>query len=655
MASGQLLPERHLVGWSIAVPARHKRDSGLAGLFRRDEGVDLDYELIEKGFQLACFVVGDRAAAIQILINAINKLETQCRSERKKNYWRDKYLKRRITRIALSECDTLQWLICFESDQFEQQQELAGQCTTDDMVLRYIKCLIRISSGMSCFYVNIGLNRLLYNYSTPELQKMYESVTEHYLGPDEYRRGKRVLLDHLQARFGKFLTTTRTEHGELRFVAADDQDSWNALAHNCLAALTPWSTAGNCPVPPNFDSLSHDLASSFSRNGDQKTDYNATETRRCHAFIDPACFARLSAGLHLGSPDTRLSIPRFNMKNDDKSKDKPARKPTFPPLTEQERIKVRKAAAAEAASRHHAFPKAIRVLVDGAEAARAELDRKRDITFEVAEGAKLIEIRTADEGQDLLLATHFLTYKDWRGLAASTAVIVIRGAGKVALTVSPRESAEPSAASHGGFVSLSFHPGAFRFLTRIGSGSSAQWLRPAPVISIAVVLLMAVGWMLSSVSMRRQLAHQREAAARLEIDLSREKAARASLEQNLQVGSSPARPTSFKLVPDVGVTRGEDNMPFPVVILPAQPGLINLQLPIEESGTRIYRAALTLFASTQEILVENLLRPVSTGARSVIEFSVPSNLLQNRRDYTVNLRQLRPRVEDIGGFSFHVK
>ena len=50
------------------------------------------------------------------------------------------------------------------------------------MVVRYIKHLVQITTGASSFHVNIGLNRLLRSYSTPEVQQFYELITERYPG-----------------------------------------------------------------------------------------------------------------------------------------------------------------------------------------------------------------------------------------------------------------------------------------------------------------------------------------------------------------------------------------------------------------------------------------------------------------------------------------
>ncbi len=110
----------------------------------------------------------------------------------------------------------MQWLIFSESDAAEKEQEERDAATSAQMVVRYIKNLVRMTTSMSSFYVNIGLHRLLFNYSTAETQRVYESVTERFLGADEYRRAKSALMRKLFKRFGT-LKTCRTQHGELRF------------------------------------------------------------------------------------------------------------------------------------------------------------------------------------------------------------------------------------------------------------------------------------------------------------------------------------------------------------------------------------------------------------------------------------------------------
>ena len=118
-----------------------------------------------------------------------------------------------LFRISMSQT----WLNQSRMNQIsEKEQEQADATTSEHMVVRYIKNLVRMTTSMSSFYVNIGLHRLLFSYSTSETQRLYESVTERFLGADEYRRAKSALMRKLLKRFAT-LKTCRTQHGELRF------------------------------------------------------------------------------------------------------------------------------------------------------------------------------------------------------------------------------------------------------------------------------------------------------------------------------------------------------------------------------------------------------------------------------------------------------
>src|SRR5690348_6923452 len=123
-------------------------------------------ESLEKGFELAYFISQDRPSAIEILAGALDKLSIQCRREKRRFYWRYSHARQPIRRITRQDLDAFQWLIMLESEPCEKAQELRGRHSPRDMVVRYIKYLVQITMSMSSFYVCVGMNRLLYSYST---------------------------------------------------------------------------------------------------------------------------------------------------------------------------------------------------------------------------------------------------------------------------------------------------------------------------------------------------------------------------------------------------------------------------------------------------------------------------------------------------------
>jgi hypothetical protein len=613
-------------------------------------------DLLEKGFRLAHFIVPDRPTAIAILVRAMNKLETQRGQESKRNYWRDKYLKRWITRVNRDDSDTLQWLIYFESDYYEKQQEQSGEHTAKDLVVRYIKNLVRMTTAMSSFHVNIGLHRILHNYSTAEVQRVYEFMTERYLGADEYRRAKSVLMTKLEDRFGKYLQPVKAAHGEVRFEACSDQRRWASLVGECLTAFTPWSTGGGCLIPANFGPDSGQLSRLLSGEGHENVKQDKIEINRCHALIDPICHGRLIKALGFDPPVEKLALPRFLMDSTDKTDTQPGQPSQTPRLTREELTTIRDSLSAEAALRQGASPSVLRVLVDHDERARIDLTRESELRFEIQEGAELIEIWADDKGKELLLATQLIGYTEGQGMAPVTSTISIKGRKKLVLTISPATAPQDVRTASVSLVcfsdshSLAWGKNGKRF---------SQWFGPVPRYALASAALVAIGWRVNvSMSMyQHELSAQRIALERVNQELAREKAERASLPTHPDNVGGMAEPVlSYRLFGDDSMVRGPGGSEQPTVVVPDRPALVNLKLPIGKDDHSFYRAVLKPFLEEKEILSENLLRAQPTAAGPVILFSVPSIFLAHNKDYMVDLRYMTPkgRLEELNTFTFHV-
>src|SRR5260370_28709007 len=264
-------------------------------------------ELLQDGFRLAYFILPDRSTAIDILVRALEKLRVRSRREIRRLYWRDKHAERPVRRIARSDVDMLQWLIMFESGEDERAQERAGNPSLRSMAIRYIKHLVQVTTSLSSFYVNVGLTRLLNNYSTAEAQRIYEMLMCRFPGPDEYRRAKAALMDKMTQRFAGFVKIKRVEHGELRFETFEDQKRWAGLVDDCLRTFTPWSTQGHCSQFVTSNGGNTKLASAYRA---AHADQNQIEIRCCPILIEPACYRELLKEMAFDPPDTKLALPR---------------------------------------------------------------------------------------------------------------------------------------------------------------------------------------------------------------------------------------------------------------------------------------------------------------------------------------------------------
>jgi hypothetical protein len=603
-------------------------------------------DILERGFQLAYFIFPSRPHAVLILSDAVNKLKAQYGRESRRSYWRDKYLKRGITRITREEGDMLQWLIFYESDRFEKEQEAARQAKLKDMVLRYIKSLVRMTSAMSSFHVNIGLQRLLHNYSTVETQQVYESITDRYSGADEYRRAKSVLMNKLEERFDGMLKTSKTQHGEIRFESADQQEQWAGLVDLCLKEFTPWSTCNTCPVPSNFDGLDK-LPLPLAGKGASEGDQNQIEIDRCHVFIDPLCFGRLVRALSIEPPSHRLDVPRFFMENSDNSSysDLP---PQPPKLSAEERKTITDFAAIQAERRQKAAPTTLSVVIDGKECARLDASGTTSRQLEIREGAELIEIWTEDAGEPLLLATHQIDYAGTQGVAPASFRLRFRNGAELVLQISGSNEAPEGLRT--ALVTLSYRPSAQRV------DGLARWLSPAPRFALMATILVALGWFLGTNAHRQTAGVMPTPSGFAEEDKASLMPKPAPIPAKTMQASE--LPVTYRLVPDELATRGGAGSGTPSVIVPPHAALVQLELPIYHTAAaaKSFRCTLKTFLKDEPILAASCLTAKRNASGiTIVTFSLPSTFLEANSDYLVDLRSNGKHGdwEELSTYSFH--
>ncbi len=176
------------------------------------------------------------------------------------------------------------------------------------------------------------------------------------------------------------------------------------------------------------------------------------------------------------------------------------------------------------------------------------------------------------------------------------------------------------------------------------------WSGPMPKYAFAgLALIFAAGWM-------AQFAHQRAHLARLKDELNQEKSARASLSNELE-----RQQLSTRLIPDDSILRGKQTSEEPTIFISTRPSVVNLELPaggetVGSEADEHYRAVLEPLQKQQEILSENLLKAQKTPLGRVVVFSFPSTVLEDSKDYVVDLerRTTSGIREKVNTFTFHV-
>ena len=403
-------------------------------------------ELPNRAFQLAYFLHRERKTAAEIASRALNKLQLAATAQGKRLYYRltgRSDTRKARSKVSMGEPHLLQRLVYVESEEYERKKELAAlnsqsangviPARHSDLVVYFIKHMVRITARRNSFYVTLGLSRLLYNYSTPETMELYNLIIQD---PDRvhddyyYRSRKGVLLKELKERFGELLEVSKGVRGEQRWRASDNGQRHHALVAECLRWFTPWATP--CVVPERFDPL-NDPIKPLNFEGRQPDEEHEVEVNRIHAALHPECFVRLTAANRLAPPAERLELPRFflgDVEGDSDDGEDDSRTP--PNLSKDELKLINDLLAQEAMRRKSASTGFLRVLVDGVQRAEINVERAALAQFHVDEDAELIEVYGSDQRGALLLATHLL---DLNGPRTQSLAINTEGGQRISFSV----------------------------------------------------------------------------------------------------------------------------------------------------------------------------------------------------------------------------
>src|SRR5688572_3805802 len=400
-------------------------------------------ELPNRAFQLAYFLHCERLTAVEIAARALNKLQLAATAQGKRLYYRltgRADARKARSKVSMGEPHLLQRLIYVESEEFERRKEAAAQnsrpddevipARNSDLVVFFIKHLVRITTRRNSFYVTLGLGRLLYNYTTPETMELYNLVIQD---PDRvhddyyYRSRKGVLLKELKERFGELIEIMKGPRGEQRWRTGESNSRQAVLVRECLTWFTPWSTP--CVVPERFDPLTHPIEK-LTFEGRHPDDEHEVEVNRIHAALHPDCFARLAAANGLTTPDERLELPHFFLADTNDDSDQNSRTP--PNLSEEDLHTINNLLAQEAGRRKAASSGFLRVLVDGTDMAEINTQRSASARFAISDDAEVVEVYGQDEQGPVLLATHLLNFN---GASSRNFTITAEGGQRISFTV----------------------------------------------------------------------------------------------------------------------------------------------------------------------------------------------------------------------------
>jgi hypothetical protein len=100
-------------------------------------------------FDLAYFIHGNRDVARKVAVNAIAKLEVMANAQYKRLYYTPRASR---SKVFMNDLQLLQRLVYVESEFYERRKEASADLSFEDLVIHYIKHLVRISVKRNSFY-----------------------------------------------------------------------------------------------------------------------------------------------------------------------------------------------------------------------------------------------------------------------------------------------------------------------------------------------------------------------------------------------------------------------------------------------------------------------------------------------------------------------
>jgi hypothetical protein len=419
------------------------------------KGISPKDELLNKAFQLAYFILGDRTASIYVAMAAIDKLKIASTIQDRRLYYmptgRSAYPASR-TKVSLSDIHLLQRLVYTEAEPFERLIEGQGSLQQQDMIIRFIKHLVRITTKHNSFYVVLGFCRVLHNYTTSETTEIYNLlIQDPDRGRDDYyyRSRKKHLLTELRERFGEALKSARGFRGEERFQPQEDSGQYLELVRECLIRFTPWESS--CVLPLDVDPSKTTIAGLLFK-GKNPDDEHEIELNRIHTLLHPDCFESLVTTLGFDAPAQRLEIPYFFISNAASSSTDERLKPEE--LSDGERQAITRYLDKNVAHRRDAAKKLLSILIDGYEQTFFEVGKTGGVQFNIEEDSELIEIRSIEPDEHVTIGLHLIAH-DEAGIVPAKTTIKL-GAGR-SLSFSIQPSLDASNGTAGALVDLKYH------------------------------------------------------------------------------------------------------------------------------------------------------------------------------------------------------
>jgi hypothetical protein len=318
--------------------------------------------------------------------------------------------------VNLSDLQMLQVLVYAAAEPYELDAEASGASSYEDLCVRYIKYLAKLSFKSNVFHTSVAYGSLIYDFGRTGAAKIHDYAVQDVSRSrpkSNYSNSKAAVMHLLEnERFAANYRLVREEA-----IGAPTRYKWRQSSDNELSRLLVWlkrlafwlkcvgvAEEPNSPSDEGFREL-------LVFTGVDPDDEHPVERRRIHGISCPECFTLFAAYAGLQNPRNRLGLPYFeatiDMKNDD---DENAR--LQPPKIKAEDINDDlKEIDGIRALRRVSTTSPLSVRVDGVECAKLIPPNTVTASFGFMGSPDLIEIWGTSQGlerREILLAAHLL-------------------------------------------------------------------------------------------------------------------------------------------------------------------------------------------------------------------------------------------------------
>ncbi len=402
-----------------------------------------------RAFELAYFIHPELEVAFEIACSAQNKLEVAASAQFKRLYYTPtgralpdtgKRNEARRTKVALAEPHLLQRLVYVESEKIEKEQERRdrrGSLPREEMIIRFVKHLVKTTLKRNSFYVNLGVGRLLHSYTTGETMDFYglvvqdpERVRDDYY----YRSRKKRLMKEFLERFGDLIKIAKGARGEQRFDSEIADERAREIIHASLERFLPWDVSFR--LPEQFDPYAAQIDGLVFDGSDPDGEHRI-EMNRIACVLLPENYRRMAESLSLATPNQALTVPRFFLASDGGGGRVDRRRGQPPHVSEWfQAAKTR--LGHEGRRRKHAKIAKVSIRADGELVESLDPLKTDRVRFEIDDMVELIEVYAADN--TLLAVCPVSEERLWERGEIQRGAIVAEGGQEVSFELSPERS-----------------------------------------------------------------------------------------------------------------------------------------------------------------------------------------------------------------------